>query len=318
MTFIILAVVAAVAIFIGTGFKHVGSNWGWKVNPKQWLSLLALVIAAFSFFTIVPANSVGIVYSPFSGGVQDNVLDEGIQNKGPFDTVYTLSTEVQTTRLPTLHGQTKDAQFLTISIDVKYQVNPVEAVKVFQNFRTLDNVNAQLVEPVAQRAIEEATTKYNIMEILGDKRTEVYTEIELSLKKRFENDGLDVHSITFLDTDGGEEIEQAIRNEAVEKKAYDTAQRREERAKIEKKTVITQAEGEAEAKRILAEAISNNPQVLELEWIKKWDGILPIYMSGDGGNVMLDLTELQKQAASAPAPSPTQAPSPSPTSTPSE
>ena len=307
MTFIILSAIVVVVLFVVTGIKRVGSNTGWKVNPRQWLSLLGLVIAIPAFFTMIPANNVGIVYSPFSGGVQKDVLSEGVQAKGPFDSIYTLSTEVQTNTIENLHGQTKDSQFLTIAIDVKYQIDPAKAVNVFQKFRTVANINSTLVKPSAQRAIDAAMVNYNIIEILGDQRSHVYIEIEDFLTTRFEENGLHLHSITFLDTDGGDEIEQAIRAEAVEKKAGETAKLREERAKIEAETKVTQAKAEAEEKKILAAAIAENPEVLELEWIKKWNGVLPYFMSDSSNGIMIDLNDLENMPASNPAPSQTPA-----------
>lgn len=314
MTFIVLAAVAAIAIFIATGFTKIKENRGWKVNPKQWLTLLSVLIALGAFFTIIPANSAGVVFSPFSGGIQKQVLDEGIKTKGPFDEIYTLSTEVQTSRIENLYGQTKDAQYLTISIDVKYYIDKAQAVSVFQKFRSLSNVSSSLVHPASQRAIETAMTKYNIIEILGDERTQVYAEIEAFLSERFSKDGITFHSITFLDTDGGDEIEQAIRNEAVAKKAVETAEQERTKAEVEAETRIIKATAEAKEKEILAAAIAKSPEVLELEWIKKWSGVLPIYMGGDSGGVMLDLTKLQEvtSQAAATAPTATQAPEPTP------
>jgi len=306
MTFIILRALAIAVIFVATGVKRVASKTGWKANSKQWLSLLGLVLLIPAFFTIIPANSVGIVYSPFSGGVQQDVLTEGVQAKGPFDSVYTLSTEVHTNTIDNLHGQTKDSQYLTIAIDVKYQIDPAKAVDVFKKFRTVNNINSTLIKPAAQRAIDTAMVKYNIIEILGDQRTNVYIDIEDYLTMSFEGNGLHLHSITFLDTDGGEEIEQQIRNEAVEKKAGETALLRKERAQTEKETQIIQAEAEAKEKEILAAAIAENPEVLELEWIKKWNGVLPYYMADGASGVMIDLGDLKDMPAS--VPTPTEAP----------
>ena len=297
MAFIVLAAIAAVVIFIAAGFKTIGGKKGWKPNPKQWLTFAALLFVAPAFFAIVPANTVGVVYSPFSGGVQEETLSEGINMKGPLDTVTLISTEVQSITLSNLYGQTEDSQYLTISVDVKYYVQKAAAVNVFKKFRTLDKVTADLVNTAAQRAIETATTNYNIMEILGDQRTQVYMEIESTLSERFEKDGISLHSITFLDTDGGEEIEQAIRNEAVAKKAVETAEQERTKAEIQALTRIIQAEAEAKEKEILAAAISQNPEILELEWIKKWNGDLPTYLGGDTGNVMIDLGGLQDDTA---------------------
>ena len=90
-------------------------------------------------------------------------------------------------------------------------------------------------------------------------------EIEASLSERFGADGITLHSITFLDTDGGDEIEQAIRAEAVAKKAVETAPNRNvPRPRLKRETRIIEAEAEAKEKEILAAAIAENPRCSSL------------------------------------------------------
>jgi len=287
MQWFIIGIILAFIAFIALGFT---ATRQWKINKKQWFAILGIVIMLFSFFAIVPANSVGILYAPFRGGVQDTVYAEGFNLKGPFDEMYIISTEVQTKKIENLYGQTKDSQYLTIAVDVKYKVDEERAFDVFKKFRTLQNVNRDLVSPAAQRAIENASVKYNIIEILGAKRDEVYQVIEIDLAKRFEKDGITFHSLTFLDTDAGDDVEAAIRAEAVAKKEVETAEQRKTKAEVEAQTRIIQAQAEAKEKEILAEAIASSPEILELEWIKKWNGILPQFLSGDSQGVMVDLT----------------------------
>ncbi|MBU1102461.1 prohibitin family protein, partial [Patescibacteria group bacterium] len=50
-----------------------------------------------------------------------------------------------------------------------------------------------------------------------------------------------------------------------------------ERIKIEKEQMIAAAQGKAEAIRIEAQALMQNPKVVELRWIEKWDGKVPTY-----------------------------------------
>jgi regulator of protease activity HflC (stomatin/prohibitin superfamily) len=291
-----MGIIVILIAFIALGFRKKpdgGRNeLHWRVNGRQWISALGLIIIAFSFFTTIPANSIGILYSPLNGGVQDRTLGEGVQVKSPIDEVYIISTEVQSKHIENLMGQTMDSQFLTIAVDVKYYVDKARAFDVFKRFKTLSNVDNSLILPATQRAIEQATTSYNIIEVLGDKRGEVYNLIEAALAERFAQDGITLHSITFLDTDGGDEIEQAIRAEAVAKKAVETAEQERLEAEIDAETRIIQANAEAEEKRILASAIAENPEVLELEWIKKWNGQLPAYISGESDGVMIDLSNL--------------------------
>lgn len=309
MTLVIMGLVVMLIAFIALGFrkKNDGGRYElhWRVNKRQWISALGLVIIAFSFFTTIPANSIGILYSPLNGGVQDRTLGEGVQIKSPIDEVYIISTEVQTKHIDNLMGQTKDSQFLAMSVDVKYYVDKARAFDVFKRFKTLSNVDNSLILPATQRAVEQATTAYNIIEVLGEKRGDAYRVIEAALSERFSKDGITLHSITFLDTDGGEEIEQAIRAEAVAKKAVETAEQVRLEAEIDAETRIIQAEAEAQEKRILSSAIAENPEILELEWIKKWDGKLPTYLSGESEGVMIDLSNLDiDDTATAPSTTP--------------
>ena len=64
-------------------------------------------------------------------------------------------------------------------------------------------------------------------------------------------------------------------------------------AEIDKNIEITKAEAEAKALQIKGQSISNNPRVVELEWINKWNGELPTYMFGGNNQptVMLGLSK---------------------------
>ena len=201
----------------------------------------------------IPANTVGVKVSAI-GGVQENTLQTGYHLKMPFiDTVYTLSTSVQTKTMEKITTQTKDGQWLNTNIDVKYRVNKEKAMTVFSNYTTLENVNDSVVSPAVQRAIESVTGNYDIYDILGNKRTEVYEAIDKALKEKFESYDLEFVSFTITDQDAGDEIEAAIKNESVKQKEIDTAKQEQEKAKVEADTKKVQAQAEADAGIIKAE-----------------------------------------------------------------
>lgn len=60
---------------------------------------------------------------------------------------------------------------------------------------------------------------------------------------------------------------------------------------IQKDIDITKAEAEAQALKIKGQAITANPKTVELEWINKWNGVLPTYMLSNGQGVMLNLNK---------------------------
>ena len=167
-----------------------------------------------------------------------------------------------------------------MNIDIKYRVNSENAYEIFKQFRTLDNMNRSLISPTVQRSIESVTTQYNVIDILGEKRNEVYTAIEQDLAERLEKSGVSFYSMTFVDTDAGDAIEQAIQEEAVAKKAVETAEQErlrveieaqqkvvqaqadQDAAKIEAETKVIQAQADAEANRVIAASLT--PELIDM------------------------------------------------------
>lgn len=331
MFWLILSILVFIGLFVGLGFKYEewtetkienerGWNgeitqrerkieheeWVWKRQGRQFAALLAFVICLLGMFTKVSANSVGVVYSPF-GGTKETTLTEGFHGKGLMDKVYEISTEVQTTTVENLTTQTKDAQFLTSTLDIKYRVSSSNAYLIFKQYRTLEKMSESLIIPTTQRVLEQITTTYNVIDILGEKRTAVYSELEAALTDEFAQYGVEFYSISITDMDAGEALEKAIQDEAVAKKAVETAeqnllkteteakeksvkaQAEQDAAIIEAETKIIKAEAEKEANELLNQALTE--EILRKEWIDKWDGKMPTYYAGseDGTSVILDV-----------------------------
>ena len=314
MIWLILGIILAVGAAVGLGFGiemeeyTVGGYNGpqtktkevlkWKFRKQQVLALLALLICIPAFVAKIPANHVGIVYSPF-GGTKETTLSEGFNKKSPLDKVYKFSTETQTKTVENLTTQTKDAQFLTSILDIKYKVNSSNAYMVFKQYRTLDKMSDNLIVPITQKALESITTTYNVIDILGEKRNEVYSKLEIALAEELAEYGVDFVSITINDMDAGDSLEAAITAEAVAKKEVETAAQQLEKAKMEAQqksvqaqadqdaakikaeTKLIEAEAEKKANELLNQSLSDD--ILEKQWIEKWNGSLPQYYGGDAG-----------------------------------
>ena len=302
MVWLIISIIVTLCLFVGLGFD---SDMNWKFRVRHPLCLFGLLILIPGFVTKIPANSVGIVYSPF-GGTQEQTLSEGFHSKNVFDKVYKISTEVQTMTVENLTTQTKDAQFLNSVLDIKYRVNTSNAYLVFKQFRTLKNMSENLIVPTTQRVLEHVTTQYNVIDILGEKRNTIYSELESALSEEFSKYGVEFYSISITDMDAGEALEQAITDEAVAKKAVETAkqnllkteteakqksvqaQAEQDAAKIKAETKLIEAEAEKKANELLNQSLTDT--VLQMEWIEKWNGQMPTYYSGsdDGMSVILN------------------------------
>lgn len=291
MIIIIISIILALGLFIIAGLKknpEYRSEYIFKLNKRQLVAILPLLLILTNLIAVVPANHVGILYSPFAG-VKEETIPEGWNKKGLLDKVYKINTEVQTVQLSNITGQTRDAQWVEMILDIKYKVDPTTAYQVFKQYRNLENVGTSLIPPTVQRSIENITTQYNIMDLLGEERNAVYLGVENNLKERLSASGITFVSINFVDTEAGAALEQAIEKEGIAKKAVETAEQErlrseieaqkrvveaeadKQKAVIEAETKLIEAQAEADANKKLSESLT--PQLIqkmEMEARQKW------------------------------------------------
>ena len=285
----IILVLLAISMVIALGIieKENGINT-FKLNKRQLLAIIPLLVAlGMNCITFVSANTVGVKYSAFNGTSKET-LNEGLHFKTPFDKIYEIDTTVQERSVKNVMVQTNDAQFLTMNINVKYQVTTKDAFKVYKGYKTLDILNKNIIANYAQQALSEVCTQYNIIDILGDKRNEVIQKSSELLKEKYANEGVTFKSLTVKDMDAGNEIEKAIKDEAVAKKEVETAEQKKQKAQKEAETKLIEAQGEAEANA--AKSTQLTDQILKEKIIEKWNGELS--KVGGSNGTMFDISSL--------------------------
>lgn len=285
----IILVLLAIGMVIALGIieKENGINT-FKLNKRQLLAIIPLLVAlGMNCITFVSANTVGVKYSAFNGTSKET-LNEGLHFKTPFDKIYEIDTTVQERSVKNVMVQTNDAQFLTMNINVKYQVTTKDAFKVYKGYKTLDILNKNIIANYAQQALSEVCTQYNIIDILGDKRNEVIQKSSELLKEKYANEGVTFKSLTVKDMDAGDEIEKAIKDEAVAKKEVETAEQKKQKAQKEAETKLIEAQGEAEANA--AKSTQLIDQILKEKIIEKWNGELS--KVGGSNGTMFDISSL--------------------------
>lgn len=285
----IILVLLAIGMVIALGIieKENGINT-FKLNKRQLLAIIPLLVAlGMNCITFVSANTVGVKYSAFNGTSKET-LNEGLHFKTPFDKIYEIDTTVQERSVKNVMVQTNDAQFLTMNINVKYQVTTKDAFKVYKGYKTLDILNKNIIANYAQQALSEVCTQYNIIDILGDKRNEVIQKSSELLKEKYANEGVTFKSLTVKDMDAGNEIEKAIKDEAVAKKEVETTEQKKQKAQKEAETKLIEAQGEAEANA--AKSTQLTDQILKEKIIEKWNGELS--KVGGSNGTMFDISSL--------------------------
>lgn len=284
----IILIFIAIGLFIFLGFDF--DDGRYKSNRKQLFAFIPVVIVALSLcIAWVPANNVGIKWSAVSG-TSKKTLSEGIKFISPLDKIYLIDTTVQERTMKDVTVQTKDAQFVKSQVNIKFQVNKKDAFKVYKRYGSLDALKQNIIANYSQKSIETVATQYNITDILGEKKNELYKLSTDELSKMLKDEGVQLVSMTIKDMNAGKDIEKAISNEAVAKKEVETAEQEKLKAKKEAETKVIKAKAEAEANKLKEKTLTK--EILMQKMLEKWNGELPRVT--DGSNGLFDLNSLIK------------------------
>lgn len=240
------------------------------------LIVLVGLIGFFSSFTIVGAGERGVITR--LGKVQDRILDEGFHLKTPF-IERVIHIDVTTQKAETdADAASRDLQSVDTTIALNYAVNPDSVNLLYQEYRR-DYVS-RLISPAIQEAVKAGTAQFSAEELIT-KRSEVRDAIKSDLDSRLQPEGINVQSFSIVNFTFSKAFDDAIESKQVAEQKALQAERDLQRIEIEAKQRIAQAEAEAEAIRITAQALSQNADLVELEAVKKWNGVLPSYTGGN-------------------------------------
>lgn len=287
ITLKILCVIASITLFFWLSGLFQESENHKFFQKKQLLATIPLIVFVLLCCVVfIPSNTVGIKWSAFHG-TSNKTLEEGIHIKSPLDKIYLIDTKVQERTIKDVTVQTKDAQFVTTVVNVKFKVDKDNAYAVYKGYGTLDALKKNIVSNYSQKAIESVVTQYDIISVLGDKKNEIYDKATDKLEEMLSKEGVDLVQLTIKDMDAGDEIENAIKEEAIAKKQVETAEQNRLKAEKDAETKVIKAKGEAEANKILTEELTD--AVLQDKWIEKWNGKLPSVVTGSDDSVMIGI-----------------------------
>lgn len=250
---------------------------GLAQNPKLVAAVvvvaLLLLLAYSSFETIGPGRK-GVVFSRF-GGIQDRVLDEGLQFKIPF-VEYIIQLDVRIQKAQTdAQASSKDLQMVSSTIAVNYHIDPASVNKIYQEIGT--QYKSRVIDPSVQEALKAATALFTAEELIT-RREEVKQVIKARLFERLAPFYIIVDELNIVDFSFSRSFNDAIEAKQTAMQQALKAERDLERIEIEAKQKIARARAEAESQRIQRETIT--PALLQLRAIEKWDGHFPQVIGG--------------------------------------
>ena len=299
-------------------------------DSPLFLILGIIVFVASLFVVAIPAQECGVVVTP-GGVKHESYhtgwhivmpwytvekMDKTIQvytcanlgSNGPVaeDDSRMTKTKRNSVQGTTIWAPTVDGIKMGFAISASWKIDEEYAWWIYDNVSELDDSNngrflwleENVIKAKLKSALALTASKYTPIEVYSNKREEIQELTKEKMERDIKEYHLILEQIDIREVYYNDEYEKSINQKKLEEqKALTlievTKQKNEllKQAEIDKNIEITKAEAEAKALQIKGQSISNNPRIVELEWINKWNGQLPTYMLGNNQSVMLGLNK---------------------------
>ena len=249
----------------------------------------------------VPTGNVGVkVYLLGSDkGVDSEVLTPGRYWIGFNQELYLFPTFTQTytwekTNYQEINFQTIEGLEVSSDVGIIYHVDPNKVTEIFQKYRKgIEEITDTYLRNVVRDSLMRQSSVLPIETVYGKGKADLISSVQEDVTEQVKDIGIIIEKIYFA---GELRLPSAVTGSISSKiQATQIAQQRQNEvatAKAEADKAIEAARGDAESLRLRTEAEANairikgaalaqNPKVIELEAINKWDGSVPQIMGGD-------------------------------------
>jgi regulator of protease activity HflC (stomatin/prohibitin superfamily) len=201
---------------------------------------------------------------------------------------------------------TSDGKSVNVDVVYSYHMEPNRLPHIFTKFRRKEapEIEAGYIKTQMKTVMQSITTKYSVLCVYTEHRQEVTNEIFQSLAELLGKDGIVLESFSLsdvrIDSNTLKTI-QAIADAQNKQEYLKREQKNKEQEvinnKIEaegkKQVAIIEAQGKAEANRILEQSLT--PAIVQYEWIKKWDGKQPLVQGNSNPFIQLPSSTIDKK-----------------------
>jgi regulator of protease activity HflC (stomatin/prohibitin superfamily) len=206
----------------------------------------------------------------------------------------------------------KEGMEIFVDVSLSYAIEPEKVPDFYVKYRVsdMDTFTHGILRDVVRNSLNEVASTYGVEDIYGEKKAEFLRKVQSQIELKMTPVGVSVQQFGFIGaprvpaviataiTAKAQAIQQAerARNELATTQAE--AAKKIAEAEGDAKSLVTRAQGEADANRIRQNSLT--PQLLELRRIEnsralidKWNGQLPTVEAGQGSGMILQLPKPQ-------------------------
>lgn len=245
------------------------------------------IIIIWPFYS-VPTGSRGVV-TQFGKIV--GIEAEGLAVLPPWQKLNNFSIRAEEASVDGAEGSTSDTQPVSVSLTVRYSINPDKVAEVFEKYSHNGDLSSY-VQTATAETFKAVTAKYTAPDLIAQ-RAKVSLDIRSTLQGKLDTYGAQVINIDMRNFSFSDSYMKAINDKVTQEQLRLAAENRLKTVEAEQKQKVAVAEAEAAAKVKTAQAdaksielqgaaLRANQNLLELKRVEvemakaqKWDGKLP-------------------------------------------
>jgi regulator of protease activity HflC (stomatin/prohibitin superfamily) len=162
---------------------------------------------------------------------------------------------------------TSDGLPVTLDVSIRFHIDPDNVWKLHQQIGP-DFID-KVVRPQSRAAVRMEFAEFTVVDVYSGKRQQIVQKIQHELSKKFQQNYLVLDEVLLRDIRFPDEFQRAIEDKQVAQQDAQKMVFEVKRAESEKQQKIIEAQGEAEAIRKKADALAQNPQLIQYEYIKR-------------------------------------------------
>lgn len=221
----------------------------------------------------VPAGYAGVVYS-LNGGVTGDVLGQGMHVLSPFEHVaeYPVSTETMYLSKDVKEGSkdddsfnisTRDGKLVNVDAELSYHYDVDKVDEVYTKWRGKkpSEIENTYIRARVKSIANEVTSNYGVLDVYGEKRTELNTKVFKELEEELGKDGIVLETFNFTRIEPDAQTQAAIQEKVNAQQQLEQAKIEAQKQEVENDKQIKIKEAEAKQRMIEAQAQAERIEV---------------------------------------------------------